>query len=172
MFSLLITILGTRSYDERLTLLLLDLKMIDLSDRAKAIAGEDVAYKLINNLFTSDRGPLNPLNVILGLSSTNDVDFVQGFKEAFNHLGVSRLHKFIGWDVGKNENIDDIFQLWHDSEVGPNIWQGDGITNCLSPARGYRRLTTLLENRNNGHTLKKVYRWTVDLKTELRESLG
>lgn len=54
------------------------------------------------------------------------------------------------------------------------MWQGDGITNCLSPWRSTQRLKELLRIRDSNLTesyTAKVYHWTIDLKWAIRDSL-
>ena len=54
------------------------------------------------------------------------------------------------------------------------MWQGDGITNCLSPLRSNQRLKDLLRIRDSNVTesyTAKVYSWTIDLKWLIRDSL-
>lgn len=88
------------NFEPDLTLLLLDLKLSKLDDRSKAIAGEDLAYKLVSNLF-SKSSYSTPLNVVLCIGSVADIEFVRGFQEVVDYHKLDRLRKFIGWDVGK-----------------------------------------------------------------------
>ena len=55
-----------------------------------------------------------------------------------------------------------------------NVWQGDGITNCLSYIRPNQRIKDLLKIRNSNFTdsyVAKVYHWTIDSKWTIKDSL-
>lgn len=92
------------NFEADLTLLLLDLKLTKLDDRSKAIAAEDLAYKLVRNLF-SKSSLSRPLNVVLGIQNVGDVEFVRAFQEFISYHNLEKLRKFIGWDVGKKINL-------------------------------------------------------------------
>lgn len=55
-----------------------------------------------------------------------------------------------------------------------NVWQGDGITNCLSFMRPNQRIKELIKLRDSNLTdsyTSKVYHWTIDSKWTIKDSL-
>ena len=74
-----------------------------------------------------------------------------------------------------NEDIEEIEYLWKENfDSKLNVWQGDGITNCLSLLRSNQRLKNLLRIRDSNLTesyTAKVYSWTIDLRWSIRDSL-
>lgn len=140
---------------------------------AKEFAGKDMAVKLIDNLFLQDnKGPLSEINVLLSVGYTDDVDFILGFMRELNERNLpSKITSRIGWDVGMNEPIDKIIEMWKRLEIVNNIWQGDGRTNCVSPILNIKRLTQIIESRDNDVYINKIYHWTIDLTASLRTSL-
>nr|XP_042903140.1 dermonecrotic toxin StSicTox-betaIB1i-like isoform X4 [Parasteatoda tepidariorum] len=77
-----------------------------------------------------------------------------------------------GFTFFGNEDIETISSVLHHSQVSHRIWQGDGITNWLP--RCYRRLKKLLKMRNEEKIqhFSKVYWWTVDKMTTMRDILS
>lgn len=76
-----------------------------------------------------------------------------------------------GFDFSGNENLDDIRSAYHSESIYSNIWQGDGITNCLP--RGTSRLREALWRRDQSGDafINKVYWWTVDKMATMRTVL-
>lgn len=55
-----------------------------------------------------------------------------------------------------------------------NVWQGDGITNCLSYIRPNQRIRELIRLRDGNLTdgyAAKIYHWTIDSKWTIKDSL-
>ena len=69
--------------------------------------------------------------------------------------------------------IDDILAAFEELGINENIWMGDGISNCFN--RGNERLIKILQRRDSatgrGIAPFKVYAWTADKKSTLREWL-
>lgn len=76
----------------------------------------------------------------------------------------------MGFDVGMDSNLDNIKHMWSQLNVS-NVWQGEGITNCINPLIGHT-LDKLVHERNSPRSpITKVYRWTVDLTDSLKTAL-
>lgn len=170
--SLFFELTVTLNYDPRLVLLMLDLKLSNLNSNQKYHAGKDIAYKLIVYLFEFGKTK-SRLNIILCLGHVNDFPFFNGFMTQLSSMGFQHLNRQIGWDVSMNDNVSNIVSMWKTLKVN-NVWQGDGISNCISAFRNFQRLFNALYLRdsfNNEKVIKKVYRWTIDFKPFLRETL-
>lgn len=151
---------------------MLDLKLSQLNQEQKYIAGQDIAYKIIRNIFKSGQNKAR-LNLLLCINRVHDYPFVIGFIKQLSKSGLHYLRNKIGWDVGMNDNINEISLMWNQFDV-VNVWQGDGISNCVNSFRNLNRLLNAISFRDNdvhNGVIKKVYRWTVDLKPFIRESL-
>lgn len=152
---------------------MLDLKMENFKKKAEEAAGEDIARKLLKTIFRKDEGDeaFQPLNVILSLPKTRDRPFVEGFMKIFDGPEGKEYKKYIGWDVSSHEQLNKISEMWESLDIGPNIWQGDGVTNVLSWYPDNSRLFEALKDRNNGGKTAKVYSWTIDSKKMIRDVL-
>lgn len=163
-------------YKKQLTLLFLDLKISTLPASMKAKAGEDLAKKVIADLYENGDSTTK-IQLLLSIGHVYDYDFVLGFQNEIETQGLQGLSDRIGWDVGLNDNINDIINMWNRVEVIHNVWQGDGTSNCMSPFYNLGRLTTAIKKRDDrNHMIKdpiidKVYHWTIDLHHNLRASL-
>lgn len=159
-----------------MTLLFLDLKVSELPHNAKAVAGQDLATKLIKHLFNGGI-VRTKVKVLLSVGHIFDYDFILGFTNELESKGLYYLNDLIGWDVGLNDPIRIIEHMWKRIDVVKNIWQGDGRTNCLSPFYNLGRLTSAIKRRDEFNAMKpdpyidKVYHWTIDLTVNLRASL-
>jgi len=165
---------GNSEYQPHFTLVLFDLKIKRLSEKAKVTAGLMMADKLINILFESEQG-LSKLRIVLGLEMIADYHFVYALVDRFNQRNFPSLLDRIGFDVSGNENIDNIEYLWRFMfENKMNVWQGDGITNCLSYIRPNQRIKELIKLRDGNLTesyAAKIYHWTIDSKYTIKDSL-
>lgn len=164
-------------FKRQLALLFLDLKISGLPPSAKAVAGQDLAAKVIEHLFGNGESDTQ-VNVLMSIGHIYDSDFVLGFQNELESRDLaSNLSSRIGWDVGLNDPVSSIVSMWRRIEVINNIWQGDGRSNCISPFYNLGRLTTVIERRDERNEMiddpyiDKVYHWTIDLTHNLRASL-
>lgn len=164
-------------YKRGLALLFLDLKISSLPPSAKAVAGQDMAAKIIEHLYEAGKND-SKVKVLLSIGHIYDSDFVLGFQNEIESRDLAeKMRDKIGWDVGLNDPIASIVSMWKRIEVIDNIWQGDGRSNCISPFYNLGRLTTALKRRDERNAMieepfiDKVYHWTIDLTHNLRMSL-
>lgn len=169
-------LLGNDGYKPQLALLFLDLKVSSLPHSAKAVAGQDLADKVIKHLF--DNGAVaTKTKLLLSIGHIFDYDFILGFQNELETRKLDHLTELIGWDVGLNDPLFVIESMWKRVGVVHNIWQGDGRTNCLSPFYNLGRLTSAVRRRDESNAMRpepyidKVYHWTIDLTVNLRASL-
>ncbi|XP_074597286.1 dermonecrotic toxin StSicTox-betaIB1i-like [Brevipalpus obovatus] len=167
----------TGRYSKQLTLLFLDLKVSQLQASVKANAGADLARKVVKNLYDDGQAE-SPIRMLISIGHTYDYDFVLGFQNELETRGLQWLgNERIGWDVGLNDNVDQILSMWRRLEVINNVWLGDGITNCLSPFYNLGRLAYAITKRDERNKMirdpivDKVYHWTIDFHHNLRFSL-
>lgn len=175
---------GSAIHSPHFNLLLLDLKIRRLSPDAKHTAGVLVADRIIERLF----GPIHAtswspaaneslprLRLVIGLELTADRPFVAAMIERLMDRESGALLSRIGFDVSGNEKVHVIEHLWQHVFRGRlNVWQGDGITNCLSLVRSSNRLKQLIAMREQAPDLPylaKVYHWTIDSRRVLKDSL-
>lgn len=172
---------------KNLTLLFLDLKLDYLDHKAKARAGSELAKSIKENLYFDELGSetelknktqelidrkKNQLRLILSVNHVTDSELINNFLHYLEINNSSHLLDRIGFDVGMNDDIQQIELMWKRFGNRLNLWQGDGYTNCFSPFYNLERLTKVLEKRNNiGGYPRKVYQWTIDLHDRMREAL-
>ncbi len=156
-------------------LLFLDLKVSQLEPTVKALSGQDLATTLINHLFKSSS---TKIKVLLSIGHVFDYEFILGFEYELESRKLYHLNDLIGWDVGLNDPLFVIESMWKSLDtVVKNVWQGDGLTNCLSLFYNSGRLTSALRTRDEKNLnrpepyMDKVYHWTIDLTVNLRASL-
>lgn len=171
-----------------LSLLFLDLKLDHLSPQAKERAGIELAQSVMDNLYPRhtaqlaaiDRNSRKKLRLILSINHVTDIELVNNFIHHLEQHNSSDLMQRIGFDVGMNDDIQQIETMWKrfgrgitttNLPIGLNLWQGDGYTNCISPFYNLGRLSTAIAKRDNefGYP-RKVYQWTVDLHDRIREA--
>ena len=113
-----------------------------------------------------------PIDVLVGAEALNQKNFHRGFKEYISQSRPELLPKF-GYDFSGSNDIDDILDTFEEIGITENIWMGDGITNCLFKPR--TRLKEILAKRDSytgsGLAPFKVYAWTVDSESTMREYL-
>lgn len=123
-----------------------------------------------DSLFPS--GENVPINVLLGAEALNQKNFLRGFREYISQNRPELLLKF-GYDISGNDKIDDILDTFKEIGFTKNIWVGDGITNCLP--RSTKRLKEILAKRDSyagsGLAPFKVYTWTIDKESTMRDHL-
>uniref|UniRef100_A0A6G1S5W2 Sphingomyelin phosphodiesterase D LiSicTox-alphaIA1bii n=1 Tax=Aceria tosichella TaxID=561515 RepID=A0A6G1S5W2_9ACAR len=176
-----ISIDTTDGIGQNFTMLFLDLKLGPLDQQAKVRAGQELAKSVMNNLYPNYIQQVangQKFRLILSINHVNDVDLVRNFIHTLEINNSSYLlHNNIGFDVGMNDDLQSIESMWHklsSTNYGTslNIWQGDGLTNCLSPFYNLERLTRALTKRDSPQGFPaKVYHWTIDLHDRMRESL-
>lgn len=160
-----------------LSVLFLDLKLDMLDQYGKARAGRELAKAVLGGLFVGGPAARAPddgglLHLILSVNHVNDVELVRNFIHTLEINNSSRLLARIGFDVGMNDDLQQIESMWR--KLGPalNLWQGDGYTNCFSPFYNLQRLSRAVAKRDNPSDYPaKVYHWTIDLHDRMRESL-
>lgn len=172
-----------------LSLLFLDLKLDYLSAGAKVRAGRELAASVMRNLYptelqlhtqrqrpqlaTNSRSNKKLFSLIVSINHVTDIELVNNFLDHLERSNASHLMQRIGFDVGMNDDIQQIESMWRRSHGDSlNLWQGDGYTNCISPFYNLQRLSAALQRRDqeSGYP-RKVYQWTIDLHDRLRESL-
>ena len=164
-------------FKRQLSLLFLDLKISGLPPSAKAVAGQDMAAKVIQHLFEDGKSDTR-VHLLMSIGHIYDSDFILGFQNELESRDLAQnLSGRIGWDVGLNDPVSSIVSMWRRIEVIENIWQGDGRSNCISPFYNLGRLTKVIERRDERNDMiddpyiDKVYHWTIDLSHNLRASL-
>lgn len=166
---------------QNLSLLFLDLKLDSLDQPAKVRAGQELAKAVMGDLliqsssaFQAPARAINkrPFNVILSINHVNDIDLVHNFIHTLDVNNASHLMSHIGFDVGMNDDLQQIESMWRKFNGQLNLWQGDGYTNCLSPFYNLQRLSKAIAKRDDGQGYPaKVYHWTIDLHDRMRESI-
>lgn len=158
-------------YQESLTLLFLDLKLSEVSRSQKYAAGEEIAKHLISNLWNENLS--NPcIYVLLSIGHTSDSETIRGVRDTFQKSHRGSAMRKLGFDVGLNDDLDNIRKMWTSLGVRANRWQGDGITNCLRMFRDIRRLRQAVRIRDSDDGyIDKAYDWTVDITANIRRSL-
>ena len=96
---------GSPQYVPHFNLVLLDLKIRRLSDKAKSTAGILMADRLIDRLFSAEQTPIR-LRLVLGLELTSDYPFVYALVDRFQQRNYPALLDRIGFDVsGKTREL-------------------------------------------------------------------
>lgn len=159
------------NYQKSLTFLFLDLKLSDVSRSQKYRAGEEIAKHLITHLWNDDLSDPR-ISVLLSIGHTSDSETVRGVQDTFTKSNRGSALKRLGFDVGLNDDLNNIRRMWSNLGVKANRWQGDGITNCLRMFRDDGRLRQAIRIRESDNSfIEKVYDWTVDITANIRSSL-
>nr|ANY30990.1 loxtox protein [Loxosceles similis] len=158
-------------YSRKLILQFFDLKLDNVSPTGKFKAGQVMADHVLDHLWVNLRFNDKLIRVLLYINSISDKDTVVGFIRRFKERGVEHLLKNVGFDGGL-DNLKDIKAMWESIRVKSNVWQGDGVPNCLSHRYPDQRLREELDARDAAEGyIDKVYHWTIDDKTRMRKSL-
>ena len=162
-----ITTPGHRNYRKSLVLLMLDLKLPKLAPNLMIASGRKLAHILNDHLFDGR----STLRVVITLGDTSFRDFIIGFKNEMQDRRRNDLSQIIGWDVvnGRLSHIEDMLR-----NIGvENVWQGSGLTNCVSPFHRWFRLMAALYRREGSADpyMQKVYQWTIDRPSVMKWSL-
>lgn len=166
-----------------MTLLFLDLKLDYLDQISKARAGIELAISIMNHLYPKTQDQVTDwlryqdnsssrLRLILSVNHVTDVELINNFIHHLDRNNATHLMNNIGFDVGMNDDIQQIETMWRRFDNSLNIWQGDGFTNCFSPFYNLERLSKAIMKRDNESGFpKKVYQWTIDIHDRIREAL-
>lgn len=160
-------------YKNRVSLLFLDLKVTDLPAPSKLKAGKDISKKLLEHLWYNV-DPNNTVNVLLSIGHVSDKDVFKGVVETLMKNGDPVIAERVGFDVGLNDPLEDISKMYSELGIDHNRWQGDGVSNCISLFRPANRLKQALRNRDSRTDRSyadKVYHWTIDLSSAIRNSI-
>ncbi|KAH7950812.1 hypothetical protein HPB52_001938 [Rhipicephalus sanguineus] len=160
-------------YKNRVALLFLDLKVSDLPAPSKLKAGKDISKKLLEHLWYNV-DPNNTVNVLLSIGHVSDKDVFKGVVETLMKNGDPIIAERVGFDVGLNDPLEDISKMYGELGIDHNRWQGDGVSNCISLFRPTNRLKQALryrDSRSDRSYADKVYHWTIDLSSAIRNSL-
>jgi hypothetical protein len=167
-----------------LLLVLFDLKLKDLKEpHQKETAGRQLAELLHRHLYAPYLAAAEyfyrqnelvqpPLRVVVSINHASDILLVKSFIGYMQYNRLDFMRQNVGFDVGMNDNLSDISAAWNELRGTTfNIWQGDGLTNCLNIVRGLDRLKQALDIRNNQGHFRKVYFWTADIMYHIRSVL-
>ncbi|KAL1423044.1 hypothetical protein MTO96_021433 [Rhipicephalus appendiculatus] len=160
-------------YKNRVALLFLDLKVSDLPAPSKLKAGKDISKKLLEHLWYNV-DPNNTVNVLLSIGHVSDKEVFKGVVETLMKHGDPIIAERVGFDVGLNDPLEDISKMYSELGIDHNRWQGDGVSNCISLFRPTTRLKQALryrDSRSDRSYADKVYHWTIDLSSAIRNSI-
>uniref|UniRef100_A0A2L2YPV5 Sphingomyelin phosphodiesterase, putative n=1 Tax=Parasteatoda tepidariorum TaxID=114398 RepID=A0A2L2YPV5_PARTP len=154
-----------------LTFLFLDLKLGDVVRSEKYKTGEEIAKYLITHLWSNDLTEPH-IHVLLSIPHVSDAETIRGVRDTFTNSKRESTMQKLGFDVGLNDDLNNIRRMWVKLGVTENRWQGDGITNCLRAFRDDSRLRHAIRIRDSGTAfIDKVYDWTLDTTAQIRRSL-
>lgn len=168
-----VTSTNDAKFKNHVALLFLDLKVTDLPKDNKIRAGKDIAKKLLDHLWYNVDSN-NTVNVLLSIGHVSDKEVFKGAVETIMKHGDPALAERIGYDVGLNDPLDEISKMYSELGIDHNRWQGDGVSNCLSLFRPASRLKEALryrDSRTDRSYADKVYHWTIDLSSAIRNSI-
>ncbi|XP_077564093.1 dermonecrotic toxin LspaSicTox-alphaIA1i-like [Haemaphysalis longicornis] len=155
----------------KVTLLFLDLRTAKLSNKAKVKAGINIARSLVEYLW-SDVTERNRINVLLSIPSVKERDVIRGAIAYIMQKASPKLLDNIGFDVGANEPLDKISQMYKRLKIRQHRWQGDGLSNCVRFIMPVERLLRAIRLRNAGKGfIDKVYHWTIDFPFYITRSI-
>lgn len=160
----------TGKYSQQLTFQFFDLKLQSVSPWGKYVAGSEIANHVIDYLWGNDT-KRQLVRVLIFINDESDQDVVLGVRNTFLQRGMKELLDQVGFDGGTG-TLKSIRDMWHSLGIRGNLWQGDGIFNCLSEVYKDDRLREALQIRDspNGF-INKVYHWTIDSRGRMRMSL-
>jgi len=166
-----VTTPGSRYFRKELVLLFFDLKVSDMYDAIYTGAGEDLAKQLLDLYWQGGKSGAQAY-VLISIPSVKQIEIARSFERTLQAADPTFYTNKIGFDFSGNEDLNAIQSAIQTAQISHNIWQGDGITNCLP--RGTRRLLDALSRRDqpNNEYVDKVYWWTVDKKETMRRTLS
>jgi len=172
--------IASPSAQNRLLLIILDLKLKDLNGDEKVTAGLYLASMLHRHIYEryeNDWQQLDglvqpPVRVIISINHVTDSVLIRSFLDQAKVNGYHFMTKHVGFDVGMNDNLNEISLMWNElNGITSNIWQGDGLTNCANIIRGVDRLKDAISVRNGQGHFRKIYYWTADILYQIRTVL-
>ncbi|XP_076314909.1 dermonecrotic toxin SPH-like [Tachypleus tridentatus] len=104
-----ITTSESSPYKDKMALLFLDLKVSNLPADKKTIAGNDIARKLIENIWQSDNP--SPIYVVLSIGRTSDSDVFKGVQETIANENSIQLADKIG--TATNHSVSEADTMTH-----------------------------------------------------------
>ncbi|KAH9397731.1 hypothetical protein TYRP_004057 [Tyrophagus putrescentiae] len=166
------TLPGTPHYNPGFVVLYFDVKLTNLVDGAsKYKAGLRFARHLERSFFELEKPVKSTLKLVVSISYVADVDFLKAVISRLREVGLYEgVRSHLGFDVGMDTDSEQIAAMWRRLNVS-NVWQGEGITNCVNPIAGHQ-LEALTPPKSSNPFLKKVYRWTIDLSDSIRSVLS
>lgn len=167
-----------------LQLVVLDLKLSDLNANQKMVAGKQMAAVIDQFVYRKYLPALKelkrqqsmiiqpPVRFIISINHVYDSVLIRSFLDYMLQNRLEFMSKYVGFDVGMNDNLTDISSMWDEfNGITMNIWQGDGLTNCANVIRGVKRLKQAIDIRNGQGHFKKIYYWTADIMYQVRSVL-
>ncbi|RWS00188.1 hypothetical protein B4U79_14638, partial [Dinothrombium tinctorium] len=167
---------GDPRFVNSFVLLMFDLKSSTIQENLKFMAGKILADKIIRHIF-SDGQITSQLYLQIGIQELEDEDVLHGFMHELQIRNLNHIQDRIGWEITGFAPLSKIEKFWNSFRSLHNIWQGDGITNCLVAFRSTQRLKEAIRGRDfcyirpNAKCVQKVYHWTIDSKYLMRISL-
>ncbi|XP_022689829.1 phospholipase D SdSicTox-betaIIB1bxiv-like isoform X2 [Varroa jacobsoni] len=145
-----------------LTLLLLDLKVSKLSENAKVAAGRSVISTIARHLWEPST---YRVNVVLSIPRVEDHRVIEGVLDGLAAPWMQHYVQNLGFDISTAKELEKIQEILANYSIYEHIWQGEGITNCVSTLHSNENLKKALTLRDLGGYPQKVYEWTVDLSS-------
>nr|ANY30969.1 loxtox protein [Loxosceles similis] len=162
---------GNPKYRENLSLLVFDLKTNSLYDSQAAEAGRNLADDIFKYYWNEGNNG-GRAYMIISIPNLEHYDLITAFKHKFTSNGHEDLLDYVGFDFSANDNIPDVERVFEKvkvSGVPDRVWQSDGITNCI--ARSLDRVKEAVKERDAGGIINKIYVWTLDKVSSIKEAL-
>nr|AAP97091.2 sphingomyelinase P1 precursor [Loxosceles intermedia] len=160
---------GNSKYQEKLVLVVFDLKTGSLYDNQANDAGKKLAKNLLQHYWNNGNNG-GRAYIVLSIPDLNHYPLIKGFKDQLTKDGHPELMEKVGHDFSGNDDIGDVGKAYKKAGITGHIWQSDGITNCLP--RGLSRVNAAVANRDSANGfINKVYYWTVDKRSTTRDAL-
>ena len=137
-------------------------------------SGEKVAELMTREGSLFPLGEDVPINVLLGAETPDQKDFFLGFRDYISTNRPELLPKFGYVFSGTDIGVDEILNTFEGMGITENIWVGAGNVNCLTmPIEKLRYALAKRDSYTDGSGLApfKVYAWTVDRTSTMREYL-
>lgn len=155
-----ITDMDSDNYEKGLILVFLDLKVSGLTADQTAEAGKNLASKLAKHLWNYGAKHIN-VQVLLCLYGPPALVLAASYHETMLELGMKKQLEVTGWDITGYMAVEELEDVWNKMNFNCRVWQGDGMSNCLSYSCS--RLDSVLRARNkNVPFMSKVYYWVAE----------
>lgn len=161
---------GHPYYRKELVLLFMDVKVSGLSYEGKVLAGYDLAMKIIRHYWMRGQSGARAY-ILVSVPSIDSKAFVDSFRLTLKLEKFSHYNSKIGFDFSGNEDLDVTRSTYEYLNINDQIWQGDGITNCLPRGTSRLRRALWIRDRPGRTYINKVYWWTVDKMSTMRTTL-